>query len=104
MIKASIPIYVLVIILLIGFFLVAAVTILMSWLSANKCIGLEAACGRERVNFCEKWHEMCSDFNCQEPDWNESVKTCRIIESGKTQEGLCAKPNATECSEAFKED
>ncbi|MEM5843927.1 MAG: hypothetical protein QW841_01650 [Candidatus Aenigmatarchaeota archaeon] len=101
----AIPIYVVVLVLLIGIIAVAAITIIMSWLSANRCIGLQSSCANARIMFCEKWHDQCSDFNCDEPEWDSSLKTCELTETGKgTQEVACTKPNATECSEAFKED
>jgi hypothetical protein len=99
----SIPIYVFVIVLLIGFILVAAVTILMSWLSANKCIGLQSTCANARIKFCEEWHEKCSNFDCEPPSWNSELKTCETYERG-TREVACTQPEAKDCKEAFEEE
>ena len=85
----------------------ASATIFMIALGYNRCIALQAACGRERLAYCADWIDTGVQplkGTWTEDLWSTDIETCIkncVMEGTKPEEFCCPAPSRAECKEAL---
>lgn len=79
----------------------------MIWFGYNKCTGLQATCGRERLAYCAEFIDTGVrpvQGTWTEDLWSTDENTCInncVMEGSRPEEFCCAIPTDEECEEAF---